>query len=515
MYIGHGRNQLFDFSVVKRRTQKSILVFVILAAGAWTLVFTARTATITVTASTVIGTNPRLDQGYVIGHLIRTPKDAALVQALGTKYSRGLWTPKDWSIGPGTYNFNNNDLFALNNTTLDQLTSLGITPVFTILTSPKWNADTSYSGGTYAEQDPPKDFNAYEQMVIDGLKYEKTRYPNFAYLEVWNEPDGTWARKVTIPIAEYSKMYHYTTLAVKAVNALGLPGSKIKIGGPSSYYLDASYIGTFLDNAKVNGDPVDFVSWHDYGHANNPSGMQSGVETVQSMLASRGMSAQTIITEWNYSSTPTRKAATAANTAQGAAFAAVGNYYFMKGGLTHGMYFALYGDTQDAMLNYYYGPDGTPYAQYNVFKMMSMQKSDLVSASTDSQGSSGTGVGVEATQDSTGVAVLVWNYQSGGTKSVTLNVNSLPSIFSGQAIHVQQYLVDSTHSNYLYNGDKALDKVADFTSPPASSFANTIALTNNAVALFVLTPTGGSTSVFPSPRPKSYKQQVSISLHKN
>jgi len=497
MYSGGGRNQLFDFSVVKRRTKKYILVFVVLAGGALALVFTPHTATITVNGSTVIGTNPRLDQGYMIGHLIRTPGDAALVQALGTKYSRSFWTPRDWSIGPGKYNFSHNDLFTLNDTTLDQLTSLGITPVFTILTSPKWNADASYSGGKYAEQDPPKDFNSYEQMVVDGLKYEKTRYPNFAYLEVWNEPDGTWARKITIPIAEYSKMYHYTALAVKAVNALGLPGNTIKIGGPCAYYLDASYIGTFLDNAKVNGDPVDFVSWHDYAHANNPSGMQSDVQTVLSMLSSRGMSAETIITEWNYSSTPTKRAATAANTAQGAAFAAVGNYYFMKGGLTRGMYFALYGDSQDAMLNYYNGPDGTPYAQYNVFKMMSMQKSELVSANSDSVGSDGTGVGVEATQDSTGVAVLVWNYQSGGTKSVMVNVNSLPSIFSGQTIHVQQYLVDSTHSNYLYNGDKALDKVADFTNPAASSFASTISLANNAVALFVLTPTGGSTS--PSP----------------
>jgi hypothetical protein len=168
----------------------------------------------------------------------------------------------------------------------------------------------------------------------------------------------------------------------------------------------------------------------------------------------------------------------------------------MKGGLTHGMYFALYNDTQDAMLNYYKGPDGTPYAQYNVFKMMSMQKSELVSASSDSVGSGGTGVGVEATRDGTGIAVLVWNYQSEGTK-VTVNVNSLPAIFSGQAIHVEQYLVDSTHSNYLHNGDKALDKVADFTSPAATSFSNTISLANNSVALFVLTPTAGGTS--PSP----------------
>ena len=432
----------------------------------------------------------------MIGHLIRSPGDTGLVQAIGTKYGRIFWPPKDWSTGPGAYNFNNHNLFGAENRTLDQFTHLGIAPVLTILTSPKWNADRSYSGGRYAEQDPPKDFIAYQRMVYDGLKYEKTRYSNFVYLEVWNEPDGNWKGKITIPISEYSKMYHYTALAVKAANTLGLPGPPIKIGGPCAYDMDAGYIGTFLDNAKANGDPVDFVSWHDYGHTNGPAELESDTNTAKRLLSSRGMNAQTIVTEFNGSSGGGNAAPTAAASARNAAFAAAGNYYYMKAGLTHAFWFALYDNRQAPLLQYYYNaPDGTPLAPYNAYKMMSMQKSNVVFASSDSLKRNGTGIGVEATEDSSGVAVLVWNYQS-SAQSVTVKVNNLPSTFSEQTIRVQQYLVDGKHSNYLYNGDKALDKVADFTAPAGPSLIQNISLSTNAVTLFVLAPSGTVADLF-------------------
>jgi hypothetical protein len=367
--------------------------------------------------------------------------------------------------------------------------------MFTVTTVPSWLADTSYSGGTYNSEDPPGNMAAYQKVIYDGLVYWKTHYPKFQYLEVWNEPDGNWSGKVNLPLSKYESIYAAFAATVASVNKLGLPGGAIKIGGPCAYYFDDAYITGLMDYAKANNLPMDFVSWHEYGNSATPSGLQSDVQQVHSWLTSRGMTAETVVTEWGVNGNYV--ASTAANDSQAAAFAAVGGYYFSLANVTHDFYFGQLQNSVPAssMLDYNAG-DGVADPSYYTMKMMSMQKSQLVSTSSNGLNSNGTGVGAQATADGTGVSILAWDYLGNG-QNVNINVKNLPAIFSGKSIHVQQFLVDDAHSNYLYNGDKTLDKVADFTASPGSSFSQTVALGTNAVTLFVLTPSQSVAAVSP------------------
>lgn len=76
------------------------------------------------------------------------------------------------------------------------------------------------------------------------------------YFEFWNEPnlDGFWERADQ---AAYFEYYGLTARTIKAIDPA------LRVGGPST--AGAAWVSEFLDYARRNDIPVDFVTTHTYG----------------------------------------------------------------------------------------------------------------------------------------------------------------------------------------------------------------------------------------------------------
>ncbi|MGW8317381.1 MAG: hypothetical protein ACWGNV_17425, partial [Bacteroidales bacterium] len=90
----------------------------------------------------------------------------------------------------------------------------------------------------------------------------------------------------------------------------------------------------------------------------------------------------------------------------------------------------------------------TPYG--NMMLMMSKMKDTRISARTNIIIDKGKGLYSLATKDSTGISIMVWNYQ--GTQSegfdTDLKVDNLPAKWKNRLIHVSRYSIDGETSNY-------------------------------------------------------------------
>jgi len=74
---------------------------------------------------------------------------------------------------------------------------------------------------------------------------------------VWNEPNiDFWVGNPKE--ATYFELYDYTARALKSVSP------RLQVGGPST--AQAAWVTPFLEHAKTNGVPVDFVSTHVYAN---------------------------------------------------------------------------------------------------------------------------------------------------------------------------------------------------------------------------------------------------------
>lgn len=87
----------------------------------------------------------------------------------------------------------------------------------------------------------------------------------FQYVEIWNEPDGSfWPGHTRL---EFFQFYQ------EAATALKLAFPELKVGGcgftPAGYLSPAGqvYVTDFLDYVQLNGVPLDFISWHMYSNS--------------------------------------------------------------------------------------------------------------------------------------------------------------------------------------------------------------------------------------------------------
>lgn len=461
-------------------------------------------AVVTVDAGTVLGPHDRRYERYMSQiHTTKGTKDRRLLRDLGVQLSRGFLRMQHISKSEGIYDWSRNDNFSMNAAMLTDVRGFGAKPIVTIDGVPQWLADMSVSGGVYNHCSPPKDHAKFEKVVRDILGRYKKDWPEIEYIEFWNEPD---LNACDVTLNRYLEMYRRAANAVKSVNAsLGSGVSKLKIGGPTAKQFSPTWIQGLINYAKANSLPLDFVSWHEYQNKSNPAYFESEVNQVRSWLSDASFpdTTLTFVTEWQ--DNPGSQTVTASETARKAAFAAVGNYYWMLGGLDVGTVFALsdYANPNRTLLapagswtgktgqTGYVETDGVPGAVYNVYKMMSMLKGNRVAASSDRLASTGIGVGSLATADASGVAVLVWNYQGGGSVgyTTTVKINNLPDNFSAGNFSQDVYLVDSTRSNYLYDQASAgLAKVYARSLGPSRSSSVSVDLEKNSVALVVLTP---------------------------
>jgi hypothetical protein len=466
-------------------------------------------ATIAVNASMITGTySPRFERHWAQIYQPKGPNDDALIKALdqNSGYARGFWTSQLWNpSSPGVYTFSTSNAFYFQDPQADEVVANGASPIFTGPFTPPWLADTSFNlvgsaAGTYDNEDPPKNYSQFQQMTYDGLVHIKMRYPSFQYFEVYNEPEGNWTGKVLLTLPVYERIYQACAAAVAQVNALDLPGQKIKIGGPTTSGLAQwgnTWTQPFIQWAAQNHLELDFVSYHEYDDP--PIQAMTDAQKVAGWITDAGFSlgtVQVIVSEWGITSNNTcTSTPKALRLAQNAAYAMAEEYWEAQGPLSIGTIFAVndYANCSRSVLapKTISPTDGVPFPTYNAELMRSMLKANMVST-TEAMDSNGNGVGAVGTQDITGVAVLGWNY-SDSSAGVTFDISSLPPIFFHRQIHLQQYLVDDRHSNWAFDSSAAdLQKINDVMLANMSNVTQKVTMAPYSVMLFVLSPSPAS-----------------------
>src|SRR5208282_4403679 len=290
--------------------------------------------------------------------------------------------------------------------------------------------------------------------------------------------------------ADICAVYHHVALDVQKAN---LAGAHFKVGGAAET-LGAQVPGTtaLVEYAAKNNLHLDFVSWHCYNDVSNgePRGARDLALRIQGMLDShhKGDIPQ-LITEWNCTTWDRGKSAQVL--ANQGAWLAAGWSGCVETGLGENlvpMPFCInsyVGDYQSIV-----APTGTNYAdgkvfpEYNVYKMMSMQKTTRIEASSGD----GDTYPMASMGDDGSVALMVSRPASSGL-STKITFANLPRQFAAGAYSVDRYLVDETHSNYMHdNANDKLQKIGSEKVAAGSSYSTTVTLGANAVIMFVLTP---------------------------
>ncbi|MDA3914872.1 glycosyl hydrolase family 39 [Oleiagrimonas sp.] len=107
---------------------------------------------------------------------------------------------------------------------------------------------------------PPKSYALWDGMIKAFARHLIQRYGidevSSWYFEVWNEPNiDFWRGKPAQ--STYFTLYDHTARALKAVSP------RLRVGGPAT--AQAAWVPAFLEHAKKDHVPVDFVSTHVYG----------------------------------------------------------------------------------------------------------------------------------------------------------------------------------------------------------------------------------------------------------
>jgi hypothetical protein len=126
----------------------------------------------------------------------------------------------------------------------------------------------------------------------------------------------------------------------------------------------------------------------------------------------------------------------------------------------------------------------------NMIKMWSMMKKTKISASSNVI-NGGKGVYTIASKDSSGVSLMLWNYQATGTDdfNTTVNVTNLPSSFNDKNLRVKTYKINATTSNYFTNLDNSnLQMVDDKIDGHNGTYNTSLTLESNSLQLVVLEP---------------------------
>ncbi|MBW4085078.1 hypothetical protein [Paenibacillus sp. S150] len=451
----------------------------------------AGSATVTVDAGSDLGkfNNPVWYQNQADYSPDLGAGDMAKVQALGVKYTRAWIKPtKYYNEANGTYSYNY--IEHEGNTAYSYMDQIALHSDRIFLNIDQCSTELTYNQPALARE-----------VLKNGIRHYKQRYPQIEYIEAFNEPKKSWTpgydEAPNMEIDTYYYWYKQFYAIVQELNAELNPAIPLKIGGPASVSLDMEFNQQFLNQYAADTNPnkrLDFFSYHSYNRRSNPADVQSDKATVQGWLSARGLNPNTPVFVTEYGVFPGSNTGTTYNEdllTQAAAMSALG-YYFVKGGMDMPMHWVFDHANNNRKSMFADEADGAPYPYYNLVKMQSMLKENRITTSSNALSGDGLGIHALGTRDDTGVAVLASNYQwTTGTAdyNLTMNITNLPSIFTGKQIRVQRYLVDQTHSNYTSSGGSAeLEKVADYIAAPAVSIAPAFTLGKNAMTLVVLTP---------------------------
>ncbi|XTZ17633.1 hypothetical protein ACQSSU_09825 [Micromonospora echinospora] len=338
------------------------------------------------------------------------------------------------------------------------------------------------------------------EVLKNGIRHYKQRYPGLRYVEVFNEPDRPWETRPdeprAMPAAEYYEWYRIGYQVVNELNAELRPEQPLRVGGPVTHTFNGAYLQEFLDRYRDDPDPskrLDFISYHQYQRRDDVAAVAAEKDTVQRWLRERGLNDKTptFVTEYGvFPGSNSGSSFEADVLTHAAAMAALG-YFYVEGGTDMPMHWVFNHSSNDRKSMFVDGTDGAVYPYYNLVRMQRMLKKVRVSADSDALTPAGLGVNALATRDASGVAVLTTNYQwtNRVTHGVTVNVGNLPTEFADRRILVERYLVDAVTSNYTHDpATSSLQRVQRYTLDATDAVSVNFELGPNAMSLLVLTP---------------------------
>jgi hypothetical protein len=230
---------------------------------------------------------------------------------------------------------------------------------------------------------------------------------NISAFELWNEPDWTWN---TAAAGSFDAGWARTFNQVRADD------SGAVIQGPSISTFNASWMTTFLSDAKASGTLPGIISWHELGGA---AGIASDVASLKSIESSLGISARPIAIE-EYGTT----------SQVGVPGALVGYIaQFERAGVTNAelAFWNHYGTLGDTLTD----TGASPNAAYWLYRWYGQLTGNMVTVVPP--GTAGSGLDGAASVNSAGNQVSV--VFGGGSGSTAVTVSGLGSAF-GATAHV-------------------------------------------------------------------------------
>ncbi len=238
---------------------------------------------------------------------------------------------------------------------------------------------------------------------------------NISAFELWNEPDWTWD---TTDAGPFDAGWARTFNEVRADD----PGAVIQ--GPSISTYNASWMTTFLTDAKASGTLPNIISWHEL---NGAGSIPADVASVKSIEASLGISARPIAIE--------EYAETSQVGIPGDLVGYIAN--FERSGVNNAelAFWNHYGTLGDTLTD----TGGSPNAAYWLYRWYGQMSGNMVTVVPP--GSDGVGLDGAASVNSAGNQVSV--IFGGGSGSTAVTVNGLGSAFGSTAHAVLEQTVSA------------------------------------------------------------------------
>jgi hypothetical protein len=230
---------------------------------------------------------------------------------------------------------------------------------------------------------------------------------NISAFELWNEPDWTWN---TAAAGAFDAGW------VRTFNEVRADDSGAVIQGPSTSTFNASWMTTFLTDAKASGTLPNIISWHEL---NGAASIASDVASLQSIESSLGISARPIaIEEYGTTSQVGIPGALVGYIAQ-----------FERAGVNNAelAFWNHYGTLGDTLTD----TGASPNAAYWLYRWYGQMTGNMVTVVPP--GTAGSGLDGAASVNSAGNQVNV--IFGGGSGSTAVTVSGLGSAF-GSTAHV-------------------------------------------------------------------------------
>ncbi|MGE9292998.1 MAG: hypothetical protein ACQKBW_05245 [Puniceicoccales bacterium] len=281
----------------------------------------------------------------------------------------------------------------------------------------------------------------YEEVLYAGVRMIKVRHPNLRYLEVLNESSNDHFGGLD-DVGYYAFYQSFYRVAAR-INAEGLPGPELGVGGPVTDKARFDLVGLFLKHYTEDTDSdkrLDFISYHDYASGDRPVRTGDLRVRLDAWLKEYGLPLDlpAYITEMG-----THEGKEGGNVCMAAGVPAL----FEQVRRQHDLIafpWCIYHDPEIQLWSTQHLPDGKMTPHGMAMAMLALHRRDELSVVSDGEDADGLGVYALASTDESGLCVHVWNY-SKATREVRIVLDPLPA-GNGELL---LYRLDSAHNNVI------------------------------------------------------------------